>query len=133
MRLRRVSKAAFSIGNTLLKIALCTLSVSEAGRNRQELNPGDFALTPAYVEHQEVNDGDQEVEWIIARSGKVPMLEDIYQDGERAEGRRHGPSLASTFILAVIDSCLETVRVRLITVFFRPLLLLIDVALRICT
>jgi len=39
--------------------------VSEGGKKQQNLSPGDFALIPAYVEHQEVNDGAEEVEWII--------------------------------------------------------------------
>ena len=51
--------------------------VSENGKKRQELDPGDFALIPAFVEHQEVNDGDEEVEWIITRSGRVPIVENL--------------------------------------------------------
>lgn len=35
--------------------------VSEGGNKRQELAPGDFALIPAWAEHQEVNEGDEEV------------------------------------------------------------------------
>ena len=31
--------------------------VSESGKKRQPLAPGDYALIPAYAEHQEVNDG----------------------------------------------------------------------------
>lgn len=46
--------------------------VSEGGKKRQVLKQGDFALIPAYQEHQEVNDGDEEVEWIIVRSGAEP-------------------------------------------------------------
>ena len=51
--------------------------VSEHGKKRQELHPGDFGLVPAYVEHQEMNDGDEEVELIVTRSGKVPVVENI--------------------------------------------------------
>ena len=51
--------------------------VSEEGKKRQELGPGDFALIPAHVEHQEVNDGDEEVTWIITRSGRVPKVENL--------------------------------------------------------
>ena len=51
--------------------------VSEGGRKRQSLAPGDFALIPAYAEHQEVNDGDEELEWIITRSGRVPAVENL--------------------------------------------------------
>ena len=48
--------------------------VSENGANKQVLNPGDFALIPAHTEHQEVNEGDEEVEWIITRSGSNPKV-----------------------------------------------------------
>ncbi|CAC9892195.1 RmlC-like cupin [Aureobasidium pullulans] len=46
--------------------------VSEGGKKRQVLKQGDFALIPAYQEHQEVNDGNEEVEWVIVRSGAEP-------------------------------------------------------------
>ncbi|KAI1819663.1 RmlC-like cupin domain-containing protein [Xylaria intraflava] len=48
--------------------------VSEGGRKRVELDPGDYALIPAYMEHQEVNDGDEELVWSIVRSGRVPEV-----------------------------------------------------------
>lgn len=48
--------------------------VSEGGKKRQDLKPGDWALIPAYAEHQEVNDGDEEVLWAIIRSGKEPVV-----------------------------------------------------------
>ena len=51
--------------------------VSESGKKRQILEKGDFALIPAHVEHQEVNEGDEEVEWIITRSGGVPIVENL--------------------------------------------------------
>jgi len=51
--------------------------VSEGGKKRQDLSPGDFALIPAFAEHQEVNDGDEEVTWIITRSGRVPVVENL--------------------------------------------------------
>ena len=53
--------------------------VSDGGKSKQILEKGDFALIPAYAEHQEVNEGDEEVEWIITRSGRVPVVEN--QDG----------------------------------------------------
>ncbi|KAJ9626961.1 hypothetical protein H2203_003419 [Taxawa tesnikishii (nom. ined.)] len=43
----------------------------------QDLGPGDFALIPAYKEHQEVNDSDEEVVWIITRSGGEPIVENL--------------------------------------------------------
>lgn len=51
--------------------------VSEGGKKRQDLSPGDFALIPAYAEHQEVNDGDEDVTWIITRSGKDPIVQNL--------------------------------------------------------
>ncbi|KAF8852824.1 hypothetical protein BDZ45DRAFT_729923 [Acephala macrosclerotiorum] len=40
----------------------------------EELSPSDFALIPAWTEHQEINDGDEEVTWIITRSGGAPVV-----------------------------------------------------------
>ena len=51
--------------------------VSDGGRTRQDLSPGDFALIPAGAEHQEVNDGDEDVTWIITRSGRVPEVQNL--------------------------------------------------------
>jgi uncharacterized RmlC-like cupin family protein len=48
--------------------------VSEGGNKKQVLKQGDFALIPAYQEHQEINDGDEEVEWVIVRSGGEPEV-----------------------------------------------------------
>lgn len=47
------------------------------GSKRQELAPGDFALIPAYAEHQEVNDSDDEIKWIITRGGRNPIVHNI--------------------------------------------------------
>lgn len=33
-----------------------------------------YALIPAYAEHQEVNDSDEDVVWAIVRSGKEPIV-----------------------------------------------------------
>jgi uncharacterized RmlC-like cupin family protein len=52
--------------------------VSEGRTKRQDLAPpSDFALIPAYAEHQEVNDGDGEVVWVITRSGSEPVAENL--------------------------------------------------------
>ncbi|KAF6231946.1 hypothetical protein HO173_009783 [Letharia columbiana] len=51
--------------------------VSEGGKKKQVLEKGDFALIPAHAEHQEINDEDEEVEWIITRSGRVPVVENL--------------------------------------------------------
>ncbi|CAJ2507104.1 Uu.00g082900.m01.CDS01 [Anthostomella pinea] len=48
--------------------------VSEGGKKRVDLEAGDYALIPAYMEHQEVNDSDEDVVWTIVRSGRVPEV-----------------------------------------------------------
>jgi len=47
------------------------------GSKRQELAPGDFALIPAYAEHQEVNDSAEDVVWIITRGGRNPIVHNL--------------------------------------------------------
>ncbi len=44
------------------------------GLQKHTLAPGDFALIPAWIEHQEVNESDEEVVWIITRSGSKPVV-----------------------------------------------------------
>ncbi|CZT44559.1 uncharacterized protein RSE6_04745 [Rhynchosporium secalis] len=56
--------------------------ISDNGKTRQELAPGDFALIPAWTEHQEVNDGEEEVTWIITRSGSEPVVVNLKGWGE---------------------------------------------------
>ena len=51
--------------------------VFEGGKKCQVLGPGDFALIPAFAEHQEVNDSEEEVVWIITRSGRNPIVENL--------------------------------------------------------
>lgn len=51
--------------------------ISDGGKTRQQLSPGDFALIPAFAEHQEANEGDEEVIWIITRSGRSPIVENL--------------------------------------------------------
>ena len=51
--------------------------VSAGGSKRQDLSPGDFALIPAFTEHQEVNDSDEEVVWVIARGGRNPIVQNL--------------------------------------------------------
>ena len=67
-------------------IAYCVrgqaLLVSDGGKKKHILNPGDFALIPAYAEHQEVNQGNEEVELIITRSGRVPEVVNFEAWGE---------------------------------------------------
>ncbi|CAN9262028.1 unnamed protein product [Alternaria sp. RS040] len=47
------------------------------GNKRQELAPGDFALIPAYAEHQEINESDEDVVWIITRGGRNPIVQNL--------------------------------------------------------
>lgn len=51
--------------------------MSNGGKDRQELAPGDYALIPAYAEHQEVNDSDEPVLWCIVRSGRTPKVTNL--------------------------------------------------------
>ncbi|KAK3674869.1 hypothetical protein LTR78_005213 [Recurvomyces mirabilis] len=52
--------------------------VSDGGKKRENLAPGDFALIPAFAEHQEVNDGDEDVVWCIVRGpGPQPKVVNI--------------------------------------------------------
>ncbi|KAI1273010.1 RmlC-like cupin domain-containing protein [Xylaria sp. FL0933] len=61
--------------------------VSEGGAKKIELEPGDYALIPAWMEHQEVNEGDEEVVWCIVRSGRVPEVVNLKGwGGEVVEG-----------------------------------------------
>ena len=57
--------------------------ISEDGTKKQILEKGDFALIPAHAEHQEVNDGNEGVESIITRSGRVPIVENLEDWGKR--------------------------------------------------
>ncbi|KAI1355938.1 RmlC-like cupin [Xylaria sp. FL0043] len=61
--------------------------VSEGGAKKIELEPGDYALIPAWMDHQEVNEGDEEVVWCIVRSGRVPEVVNLEGwGGEVVEG-----------------------------------------------
>jgi uncharacterized RmlC-like cupin family protein len=51
--------------------------VSTGGSKRQDLSPGDFALIPAFCEHQEINDSDSHVVWVITRGGRNPIVENL--------------------------------------------------------
>ncbi|MCJ1443166.1 MAG: hypothetical protein MMC23_003664 [Stictis urceolatum] len=51
---------------------------SDGGKQRQKVDPGDWALIPAYAEHREVNDGDEDVTWVIVRApGGEPKVENL--------------------------------------------------------
>ncbi|KAK5135122.1 hypothetical protein LTR08_005647 [Meristemomyces frigidus] len=51
--------------------------VSDGGKKKQQLAPGDYALIPAHAEHQETNESDDDVVWCIVRSGKQPEVVNI--------------------------------------------------------
>lgn len=51
--------------------------VTRGGSWRQDLSPGNFALIPAFTEHQEVNDSDEGVVWVITRGGRNPIVENL--------------------------------------------------------
>ncbi|KAI0473490.1 cupin domain-containing protein [Xylariaceae sp. FL0804] len=46
---------------------------------RHELSPGDFAFIPPWTEHQEINESDEDVVWILIRSGPEPVV--VYLTG----------------------------------------------------
>ncbi|RYC65619.1 dyp-type peroxidase [Xylaria longipes] len=53
---------------------------------RHELSAGDFAFIPPWTEHQEINEGDDDVVWILIRSGPEPIV--VYLtgwDGDQAK------------------------------------------------
>ncbi|KAH8682650.1 RmlC-like cupin domain-containing protein [Xylariales sp. PMI_506] len=39
-----------------------------------QLEPGDFAFVPPWTEHQELNETDEDVVWILIRSGPSPLV-----------------------------------------------------------
>ena len=47
---------------------------SEGGKKKKVLSPGDYALIPAWAEHQEINESDEEVVWCIVRNGREPKV-----------------------------------------------------------
>jgi uncharacterized RmlC-like cupin family protein len=51
--------------------------ISEGGKTRQNLEPGDFAFIPPFTEHMEINGGDEEAFFVIIRSGRNPVTENL--------------------------------------------------------
>lgn len=49
----------------------------ENGQRTVEIKEGDFALIPRHCEHQEINDSDDEIVWIIHRSGSDPVVNNL--------------------------------------------------------
>ncbi|PWY83370.1 RmlC-like cupin [Aspergillus heteromorphus CBS 117.55] len=57
--------------------------VFDGGKERKDLSPGDFAIIPAYTEHQEANRSDEPVEWVIVRTGRTPVTVNLEGWGEK--------------------------------------------------
>lgn len=58
----------------------------EENLKRHELEAGDFAFIPPWTEHQELNETDEDVVWILIRSGAEPIV--VYLtgwDGDQAK------------------------------------------------
>ena len=47
------------------------------GRDVVEVRQGDFVLIPRWCEHQEINESDEEIVWIITRSGAAPVVKNL--------------------------------------------------------
>ncbi|KAF5665155.1 hypothetical protein FHETE_6771 [Fusarium heterosporum] len=46
-----------------------------------DLAPGDFAVVPAWVEHQFKNDTDGDVQWLVIQNGPAPIRADLTEWG----------------------------------------------------
>ncbi|KAI1114894.1 RmlC-like cupin domain-containing protein [Nemania sp. NC0429] len=58
----------------------------EENLKRHEISAGDFAFIPPWTEHQEINETDEDVVWILIRSGPEPVV--VYLtgwDGDQAK------------------------------------------------
>ena len=59
------------------------------------MKPGDWALIPAYAEHQEVNETDEEAVWVIVRApGGLPVVENLEKWGESLGAQDEGPGFS---------------------------------------
>ncbi|CAJ2499761.1 Uu.00g026140.m01.CDS01 [Anthostomella pinea] len=58
---------------------LVTSPGNEEDLKRHELSPGDFAFIPPWTEHQEINETDETLVWILIRSGPEPVV--VYLTG----------------------------------------------------
>lgn len=78
-----------SEGGLFHSCALLPLPNTFQGTKRQSLSPGDWAIIPAYAEHQEANEGEEEVVWVIVRGpGGLPVVENLGGwKKEEAEGK----------------------------------------------
>ncbi|KAI1812130.1 RmlC-like cupin domain-containing protein [Poronia punctata] len=53
---------------------LVTNPAGEGQLKRHELSAGDFAFVPPWTEHQEINETDDDVVWILVRTGPEPVV-----------------------------------------------------------
>ncbi|KAI5864953.1 RmlC-like cupin [Durotheca rogersii] len=52
-----------------------TIIFAARGKGMQhELSAGDFAFVPPWTEHQEINETDEDVVWVLIRSGPEPVV-----------------------------------------------------------
>ena len=51
--------------------------ITDGGKTKQMVGPGDWALIPAGKEHQEANEGDEEVAWVIVRGGSTAEVGNV--------------------------------------------------------
>ncbi|KAI5923996.1 hypothetical protein F4810DRAFT_710089 [Camillea tinctor] len=58
---------------------LVTNPGSDDELQRHELSAGDFALIPPWTEHQEINETDENVVWVLVRTGPEPVV--VYLTG----------------------------------------------------
>ncbi|KAI0512987.1 cupin domain-containing protein [Xylaria bambusicola] len=82
-------EAALFVGKTIIYAASGKgILVTNKGDQlkRHELSAGDFVFVPPWTEHQELNETDEEVVWILIRSGPEPVV--VYLtgwDGDRVK------------------------------------------------
>jgi uncharacterized RmlC-like cupin family protein len=68
------------------KGVLVTNPSGEEQLKRHELSAGDFAFIPPWTEHQEINETDEDVVWVLIRSGPEPVVVWLTGwDGDRAK------------------------------------------------
>ncbi|KAI1398048.1 RmlC-like cupin [Hypoxylon fuscum] len=58
---------------------LMTSAGADEEPKRHDLSAGDFAFIPPWTEHQEINETDENVVWILIRSGPEPVV--VYLTG----------------------------------------------------
>ena len=53
----------------------------DAEPKNHEISPGDFIFVPAWTEHQILNDSDEEIVWVVIRSGSHPTIVNLTEWG----------------------------------------------------